>query len=149
VNKWNDRFMSLAILVGSWSKDPSTKVGSVIVDHQRRVVAVGYNGFPRNVEDTAERHNDKPTKYKLIVHAEANAILNANKSVERCVLYATRPPCSECTKLIIQSGITDIYCPQPVVREQMPGDRNWNADWLHSSIMLQEANVAVNFWSPS
>ena len=80
--KWDDRFLVLAKLIGSWSKDPSTQVGAVIVDNKNRIVSVGYNGFPRGVEDSEKRLCNRQEKYDIIVHAEVNAIAFANKSVE-------------------------------------------------------------------
>tara|TARA_R110002167_G_scaffold93122_1_gene249750 strand:+ start:7160 stop:7603 length:444 start_codon:yes stop_codon:yes gene_type:complete len=103
--KWDLRFMEMAELVSTWSKDPSTKIGAVVVDSNRRMVGTGYNGFPRGVEDSCDRYADRPTKYSLVVHAELNAILNAAAPLEGTTLYVTRAPCSECAKSIIQSGV--------------------------------------------
>ena len=103
---WDKRFLELAKLVGSWSKDPSTQVGAVIVDKDKRIVSIGFNGFPKGVEDSEKRLVDREQKYDIIIHAEANALMFAGKSVEGCTLY-TWPfqPCSRCAGLIIQSGI--------------------------------------------
>ena len=84
--KWDQRFLELAKLVSTWSKDPSTKVGAVIA-HDRKIISVGYNGFPEGVLDTAERYYDRETKYKYMVHAERNALLFANTSVKGMTLY--------------------------------------------------------------
>lgn len=109
--KWNKRFMALAEHVAQWSNDPCTKVGSVIVDFvDKRVVGMGYNGFPRHVDDCEARYEDRDVKYGLVVHAEANAILNANLDRHGSYnLYTTLSPCRECAKLIIQAGISDVY----------------------------------------
>lgn len=105
-NKWDNRFMQLAKEIASWSKDPSTQVGAVIVDDKKRIVGIGYNGFPRGVVDDSARYVDKPIKHSMVVHAEANAILNAVKSVKDCNIYIWPLfTCDECAKLIIQSGI--------------------------------------------
>jgi dCMP deaminase len=109
--KWHKRFMDLAEHVAQWSKDPSTKVGAVLVNYNRIVIGVGYNGFPRGVEDTEERYADRPTKYALVVHAEMNAIANATESVKGSTLYVTLAPCNECMKMIAQHGITTIFSP--------------------------------------
>jgi dCMP deaminase len=135
--KWERRFMALAAHVATWSKDPSTKVGAVIVDEERRVVGMGYNGFPRGVTDKPTRYDDKPTKYKMIVHSEANAILNANTNIEGCILYGTKFPCSECAKLIIQSGIRQVWSPAPKSGEV------WTEDSDFSKQMFREAGVDV------
>jgi dCMP deaminase len=111
-DKWDIRFLGLAKIIAGWSKDPSTQVGAVIVDCQRRVVSLGYNGIPRRVYDDPQRLENREMKYKFIVHAEANAILQASKGVEGCKMYVWPfPPCNECAKLIIQSGIKSVICP--------------------------------------
>jgi dCMP deaminase len=134
---WDDRFIRLAQEFASWSKDPSTKVGAVIVDHDRRVIGSGYNGFPRGVDDGQNRYSDKPTKYKLIVHAEANAILNAVSSVRGMTMYTTKYPCSECTKLVIQAGLYMVVTPPPGAGEP------WATDAEFSKAMMKEALVLV------
>lgn len=106
--KWDYRFLELAESVSKWSKDPSTKVGSVIVDSKRKVIGMGYNGFPRGVDDSEERYNDRETKLLFVCHAERNALDNAPGSVEGATLYATMFPCNECCKSIIQKGITKV-----------------------------------------
>lgn len=137
MNHWDDRFIGLANLIASWSKDPSTRVGAVIVDHDRRIVGTGYNGFPRGVKDDPERYADKPVKYKLVVHAEANAIMNAVKSVRDLTMYTTKYPCSDCVKLIIQSGLSLVITPPPGTGEP------WATDAEFSAQMMKEALVAV------
>jgi dCMP deaminase len=77
--KWDLRFLELTKLVSTWSKDPSTQTGAVIVDSKRHIVSVGYNGFPHRLADTPARLNDRPTKYSMIVHCEMNAVLNAQR----------------------------------------------------------------------
>ncbi len=109
---WDIRFLELAKHISSWSKDPSTKVGAVIFDSDNRIVSVGYNGFPKNVRDESQRYADRDVKYKMVVHAEANAILFAQRSLKDCYI-ATYPfmPCSGCAALIIQSGIKKCIAP--------------------------------------
>lgn len=101
----------MAILVSSRSKDPSTKVGAVIFDTKtNRVVSVGYNGFPRGVSDHADRWEDRPTKYKFVVHAELNSILSSKaQDLTGMSMVCTLEPCEECAKAIIQSGIKSVY----------------------------------------
>lgn len=102
-------FMALAYLTARMSKDPSTQCGAVIANSMNRVVGVGYNGFPNRCKDKGlpwERTGPfLESKYAYVVHAEPNAIYNANSSVEGCVMYTTLFPCNECAKTIIQSGI--------------------------------------------
>jgi dCMP deaminase len=133
--------MRLAEHIAQWSKDPSTKVGSVIVDHDRRLVGTGYNGFPRGVGDEDWRYAEKMVKYKLVVHAEANSIMNAVKSVRDCTLYATKFPCTECAKLIIQMGISRVISPLPADDGSV-----WSEDARFSMQMFKEALVAVYEW---
>ena len=109
MSKWSDRFMELAEHVATWSKDPSTQVGCVIVDKQNRVVSLGFNGFPRGIKDIPARYQDKETKYLFVAHAERNALDNAPLSVEGCTLYSPLLPCNECAKSIIQKGIKRWY----------------------------------------
>ncbi|EDV96596.1 probable deoxycytidylate deaminase [Drosophila grimshawi] len=113
--QWDDYFMATAILSSKRSKDPSTQVGACIVDKHKRIVAIGYNGFPRNCSDDVfpwSKDSDSDSienKNMYVVHAEANAILNGNgASLDGTRLYTTLFPCNECTKLIIQSGIRNI-----------------------------------------
>lgn len=107
---WNRRFLELASFISNWSKDPSTKVGAVIVDCNRRIISTGYNGFPIGVSDDQERLENRDFKYKAILHAEENAIMFAKKDLSRCSLYVSSlPPCSHCASLIIQSGIKNVY----------------------------------------
>lgn len=105
-NKWDKRFMDLAEHVAQWSYDPSTKVGAVIVNTEKKVVSLGYNGFPRKVDDAEIRYENREVKYGFVVHAELNAILNSNLAdCKGATLYVTLSPCRECAKAIIQSGI--------------------------------------------
>ena len=137
--KWDKRFLDLAKLCGSWSKDPSTQVGAVIVDGNNRIVSIGFNGFPQGVEDSEKRLVDRETKYDIIVHAEANALMFANKSVEGCTLY-TWPfqPCSRCASLIIQSGITRVVS---VVHT----DERWKKNFKLARQLFKEAGIILQW----
>jgi dCMP deaminase len=109
---WDSYFMGIASLSAKRSKDPKTQVGACIVSKEKTIVGIGYNGFPRGISDDAFPWSDSgnflDTKYPYVVHAEANALLNATQSLENATLYVTLFPCNECTKLIIQSGIKHI-----------------------------------------
>lgn len=121
---WDHRFLFLADHVASWSKDPSTKVGAVIVRPDRTVVSLGYNGFPRKVRDTAERYEDRETKLRMVVHAEANAILTARQSLYGCTLYVSGlHPCATCSGMIIQAGIREVVTWRQDVPERWLRDR--------------------------
>ncbi len=110
---WDEYFMGVAVLSGKRSKDPSTKVGCCIVNEDKKIIGIGYNGFPIGVSDTEFPWDNKAEswvdqKYPYVVHAEANAILNTTSSCKNATLYVTLFPCNECAKLIIQSGIKEI-----------------------------------------
>jgi dCMP deaminase len=77
MEKWDRRFLDLAKQVSTWSKDPSTQVGAILVNDLKQVVGMGYNGFPRGVHDWQERYDDREIKYPMVVHAEVNAIIQA------------------------------------------------------------------------
>lgn len=138
-SKWDRRFLRLAQHVAEWSKDPSTQVGAVIVDDQRRVIGMGYNGFPRGVDDTRERYMDRETKYRLVVHAEANAILNAARWPSGCTMYVTALPCAECAKLIIQSSINAVFAPRP--SEDL--EERWGEEFVVTRSMFHEAGIGL------
>jgi dCMP deaminase len=109
---WNIAFMQQAQLMSTRSKDPSTKVGCIIVSPSRFVLSEGYNGFPRGVADTPERLNDRAQKYPRVVHAEANAIINAGRNgakIDNGILFVTQPPCPNCAKMIAQAGIREVF----------------------------------------
>ena len=110
---WDDYFFGIAALSAQRSKDPSTQVGACIVDPKKRIVGIGYNGFPRGCSDddlpwNREADNEYDRKYFYVAHAELNAILNSTTSLDNCVIYVSLFPCNECTKLIIQSGIKEV-----------------------------------------
>jgi dCMP deaminase len=105
MSDWDHRFLDMAALVSTWSKDPSTKVGAVIT-RGKFVVSLGFNGHPSGVEDSAARLENRETKYKTIIHAELNAILSARQPLEGCTLYVVPfMPCSNCGAVIVQAGI--------------------------------------------
>jgi len=137
--KWHKRFLELAIVISNWSKDPSSKVGAVIVDSNKRIVSTGYNGFPIGVKDLSERLDDKNVKLKMVLHAEENAIMFAKRDLSDCTLYVSKiPPCSHCAGLIIQSGIKHVY-----VQNCEVSDR-WKESIEYSKIMFKEAGVTLN-----
>jgi len=114
VLKWDLRFLELAKLISTWSKDPSTKTGAVIVSSDRRVVSVGFNGFPQNMVDLPENYSNREEKYSRIVHCEMNALLFAKESTIGCTLY-TWPlmSCDRCFVHMAQAGINRFVAPIP------------------------------------
>lgn len=137
MDKWDNRFIELAQHIAGWSKDPSTKVGAVIVDEDRRIVSVGYNGFPAGVEDYASRYDDREIKYEMIIHGEINAILFANKDLKGCTLY-TWPfqPCSRCASIVVQKGISRVV-------SRVNNDPRWEKSFNLSSKIFMEANTEL------
>ena len=111
---WDEYFMGVALLSAKRSKDPNTKVGACIVNEKKRIIGIGYNGFPYGCsDDEFPWSNDKndsflEQKYPYVVHAEANAILNSTQSLDGATIYVSLFPCNECAKLIIQSGIKEL-----------------------------------------
>ena len=100
----------MARVTATRSKDPSTKVGAIVVKG-KRIIATGYNGFPKNIEDKPEWLNDREMKYRLVIHAEMNAILIAQEyglDLSKCDIYCTLLPCFECAKAIASAGIKSV-----------------------------------------
>lgn len=134
------RFLNLAKEISTWSKDPSTKVGAVVVGDRDQIISQGYNGFPRGFNDSDEIYSNKQLKYKYIIHAEANAIYNAlynGAYVEGATIYVHGlPVCSECAKAIVQSGITR------VVYDSEPKER-WIQSCSDAMDIFKQAGVEV------
>jgi dCMP deaminase len=109
MKKWDLRFLAMAQLVGSWSKDPSTKCGCVIANG-KVMISTGYNGYPVGVEDNLISVSDlREDKLIKTLHAEENAILYARQNLSECTLYVTPfQPCAHCSAVIIQSGIKEV-----------------------------------------
>lgn len=113
--KWDARFLEIAHVISTWSKDKSTKVGCVIVDAGNRIIATGYNGLPRRLDDDPEefpeRHDRERQKYAFYEHGERNALYQAaalGTAVAGCTMYITMSPCADCARGIIQSGISRV-----------------------------------------
>ncbi len=110
---WDEYFMAVALLSAQRSKDPNTQVGACVANQQNRIVGVGYNGFPAGCSDDilpwARTGDFLDTKYPYVCHAELNAVLNSiSKDLTNCRIYVGLFPCNECTKVILQSGISEI-----------------------------------------
>ena len=114
---WGDKYIHLAKEISTWSKDPSTQVGAVVIGEHGQLLSQGYNGFPRGIKDSEERLNNRERKYELVVHAEMNAIYNASLngvSLKGSTLYVYGLPiCNECAKGIIQVGIQKVVAMRP------------------------------------
>jgi dCMP deaminase len=139
--KWDRRFLDLALHVSTWSKDPSTKVGAVIVNEDNQVISLGYNGFPRGVADLQHRYDDRPTKYLFVAHAERNALDNAFTSTKGATLYTSLCPCNECAKSIIQKGIKRVVT-NVVIDEEQSKRLNYEV----TLDMFEEANINLDMY---
>lgn len=143
-HKWDRRFLELAALVSTWSKDPSTGVGAVIVNTLKQVVGLGYNGFARGVDDDPERYANRPLKYKMVVHAEQNAIIQAGHAARGGTVYVYPSfwypnICHDCAKLAIQAGIKCVV--GYTADEDNPRIANWKESLELSAEMFKEAGV--------
>jgi dCMP deaminase len=137
--KWNIRFLELADHISQWSKDPSTKVGCVIVRPDKTIASVGYNGFPRGVNDSNERYNNRTLKYLMVKHAEENAIYSAKEPLTGYTAYVTHHPCSTCSGTLIQNGIKTIVTRKPT----NDFAERFKDSFEASKIMLNEADVEL------
>jgi dCMP deaminase len=137
---WDMRFLDQAKLVASWSKDPSTRVGAVIVDEHHRVVSQGFNGFARGVADTATRLRTRDVKYRLVIHAECNAILFAQRQLAGCTMYSwPLQPCAQCASMLIQVGIPRVVSVHPAADKL---DR-WGKDMNLAKEIMEEGGASL------
>lgn len=135
--------MDVARLIASWSKDRSRTCGAVIVDDRNVLVSIGWNGFPRGVNDDVDARHERPAKYRWTEHAERNAIFNAaanGHSTRGCTIYLPWYPCADCARAIIQSGIDKIVCTDPDWNDHI-----WAADFAVVREMLAEVGLEVVF----
>jgi dCMP deaminase len=146
--KWDRKYLELAKYVANaWSKDPSTKVGAVLVNYEVGQEFIGFNGFPRGVDDSPERYADRELKYKMVVHAEVNAIQKAGQLARGSTLYVypsfSFPPiCNECAKLAIQSGVKEVVGYEPDLTGIAPSRvARWAESILISKTMFEESGV--------
>jgi len=143
MNKWDIRYLNLAKEVSTWSKDPSSKIGAVAIGSKGQVLAQGYNGFPRGIDDSQSRYSVKEIKYKYVVHAEQNVIYNATYngvSLDGSTLYVWGlPVCSDCAKGVIQVGIKRVVMPIDKYPTQ------WVESFAQTSLMFDEAGVDYGF----
>ena len=140
---WDSRWMDVARLVATWSKDRSRKCGAVIVDSRNVLVSIGWNGFPRGISDDVSARHERPAKYQWTEHAERNAIYNAAANghhTKGCIIYLPWYPCADCARAIVQSGITQVVCIEPNW-----GDAVWAADFAVTREMFLECGVAQRF----
>lgn len=148
--KWDDHFLRECLNHARMSKDPSTRVGSVIVGPDMEIRSTGFNGLPRGIADTYHRLNDRETKLELIVHGEMNAVLNAARigvSIKGCTMYTActddtglvwgGAPCTRCTVEVIQAGIAEIVT---LPFKSVPS--RWRESIATARSLLKEAGIA-------
>jgi len=145
MNKYDVRYLELAKHIAGWSKDPSTGVGAVAIGDKGQVLAQGYNGFPRGVQDSKERYDNKNVKYRYVVHAEMNCIYNAGyngASLDGATLFVYGlPVCNDCAKGIIQVGIERVVGP----KNGMDVPEKWKVSVLDTQRMFNEVGIKYDF----
>lgn len=145
---WDDYFGKMANLVASKSKDRSTKVGCVIVGPGNEVRSTGFNGFARGANDEREDWHQRPKKYKVVCHAEKNAICQAAKTgtpLNKCTAYISRHPCSQCLVGLIQAGIKEV---KYIGNEEMENNEVWKEDFLIAEEIASETGVTITRLPP-
>src|SRR5947207_3440310 len=139
--------MNLARHIAEWSKDRSRRVGAVVVGPANEVRALGYNGFPRGIDDDSPGRHERPEKYLWVEHAERNAIYNAARigvSLSGCKMYLPWFPCMDCARAIVQSGISALIAIEPDL-----SDPKWGEDFRRAIMLFEEAGVAVRWFTPA
>lgn len=135
---WDRRFMRLAREVASWSKDPSTGTGCVIVDEAKHVVSLGYNGFPSRFPDLHSTLENREQRLAYTIHAEVNAILQAGGQARDCTAYVYPwPPCVDCAKILVQGRIKRVVALEATEEQQ----ERWGDSFSRMEIMFREARV--------
>lgn len=140
---WDARFLELATNIASWSKDRSTGTGAIIVDGEKDIVSIGYNGFPRRCNDDVDSRHERPAKYMYTEHAERNSIYNCARkgiSTNGCTMYLMWFPCAACARAIIQSGISRLVCYRPDM-----DNTKWGEDFIVAQELLEESSVEVTY----
>ena len=119
LGKWDSRFLEVTKLIASWSKDPSTKVGCLFVDKDKRIISQGFNGFPKTMEDD-ERLFNKVAKHRYIIHAEENALLAATQPLKGATAYIwPLHPCPRCAAKLVQAGVTRVVANYPSEKHKL------------------------------
>ena len=139
MTKWATRFLQMAELVASWSKDPSTQVGAVITENNR-IVSLGFNGYPHGVSDSAETDN-REMKLLKTLHAEENAILYAKRDLSGREFWVTHFPSPNCAPKIIQTGLSTVHSPMPSEDFQS----RWGDKIKISEDMFAQSGVKVDW----
>lgn len=140
---WDEKHMAVAKTIAAFSKDKSRKTSAVVVSANNEILATGYNGFPRGVDDNVPARHERPAKYKWTEHAERNAIYGAARNgvrLDGATMYIPWYPCMECARSIIQAGIKLLVCYEPNWEDPV-----WAKDFSDVPTMLAEGGVQVRF----
>lgn len=137
---WDELFMSMVYLIAMKSKDNHTHIGAVVVDKNHKIRSLGYNGFPRGINDNKSWRQEKPEKYFWFEHAETNALHNRDLSLEGCVMYTNGIPCADCARAIIQSGLKEVV--YDFYWNEENSDK-WKNSCNRSKKMFREARVKL------
>jgi dCMP deaminase len=144
---WTEYFLNIAEQIKLKSKDESTQIGAVIVGKDNEILSTGYNSFPRGLDDSKKERQERPEKYFWMIHAEANSIVNAARigsSIKNSKIYLTcGVPCSDCAKLIINSGIVEVFCKN--TQDDVKGN-HWIESKKKTLEMFKECNIKLNFY---
>ncbi|MBT5188204.1 MAG: dCMP deaminase family protein [Kordiimonadaceae bacterium] len=130
---WDECFMTMAETVSMRSKDMTTKVGVIIVSEEKNHVAIGYNGFPTGMSENQSRWDNKSS---YVVHAELNAVINAKTDISGWTVYTTMFPCTECTKMLLQTGVSRV-----VYKDR--SSASVEDSWKFSKVLLEEMGISV------
>ena len=134
----DNRYLDLAKHVATWSKDPNKQVGAVCVSPDKRNIVLGYNGFPTGIEDAPNLLEDREMKNRLMVHAEANCIVNGETSLRGWTMHVTKAPCADCAKLMINARLKKVVCPHP--------GGSWKTDQVLGIALFKQAGIKVEFY---
>jgi len=146
IENWDEYFFRLAYVVAQKSHDPKTRIGSILV-RDKNVISTGYNSFPRLVNDSAERYNNRDLKRKIVCHSEENTILTSARlgiNTSNTTLFTFGFPCCNCMKILIQGGVSDL-----VTHKQWPNLIH-SPEWIESielsRILANEAGINIRIF---
>jgi dCMP deaminase len=145
---WDEYYLQGAQWAATRSKDPSTKVGAVLVSRYNRVLSTGYNGFAPGVADAAERLNQREVKYELTIHAEENALLGCDRDdAQGSTLYVWGAPvCERCMSRAIAMGVSRVVYDYDLLLVSVCTHDKWVRSWEVAKQLAEEAGVTVGSW---
>ncbi len=142
--RWDRRYQELARQVGQWSKDPSTKVGAILVRPNNSIASTGYNGFPPGADDSPELYQNREYKYQHVIHAEVNALNFHGDAAPGYSLYTSFPCCPDCVVFAGHRGVTRIIEPAlPILGRNEEWISEWNQRMNASRVIAEGFNIAL------